>query len=557
MGKGAKMRMVSIIGVALAGVFCAALADDLAWEREREALKNKERPLIFNSDGNELIYYPTNAPITVGGFTSQRLAKYIGSRISTLIYCPWSSGFGLMSTTRAGEFFDRPINLVQGCTNAAPAFAAQGLDCLDMTVAFCRTNGMEVFVSLRVNDTHDASYLRAETKRSWLFPKWKEENPDCLFGTVKDRPKFGAWTAVDFENPKTRERMKEFVSEFVNNYDIDGIEYDFMRHGPLLKSVGQGAYATDAQLKMMTEFMMELRAITEAAGRKKGKPLLVLVRTADSLGYVKGIGIDIEAWLKAGVMDMWSVSDYFQLDYLKSNAALAHKYGVKFYSALAESRVGNQVKRLKKQGKNARMLPGRNSISSFAAEYAAAQVAGCDGVALFNLSCIWNAVNAPKLLKVDPRGTTHLNKTYFALVRGSGGYLPEMWLKNGDRFYRRSRIDPGHPLSVPTDKPFVFRMELGAENRAVASVSVKAMFAGERQVVKALSLNGKQLALESFADGVHTYACDANDLKTGFNLFAVDLDPTCGDTVSFEDFALYITPPRIDLATIPARLKGK
>ena len=35
------MRMVSIIGVALAGVFCAALADDLAWEREREALKNK------------------------------------------------------------------------------------------------------------------------------------------------------------------------------------------------------------------------------------------------------------------------------------------------------------------------------------------------------------------------------------------------------------------------------------------------------------------------------------------------------------------------------------
>ena len=69
--------------------------------------------------------------------------------------------------------------------------------------------------------------------------------------------------------------MKDFVKDFVENYDVDGIEYDFFRHGQLFKTVGWGAYATEAQLELMTEFMLELRAITEAAGRKKGKPILV------------------------------------------------------------------------------------------------------------------------------------------------------------------------------------------------------------------------------------------------------------------------------------------
>jgi hypothetical protein len=170
--------------------------------------------------------------------------------------------------------------------------------------------------------------------------------------------------------------MKEFVRDFVENYDVDGIEYDFFRHGQIFKTVGWGAYATEAQLELMTEFMLELRKITEAAGRKKGRPILVLVRTSDSLAYAKAQGIDVETWLRRRVMDIWSVSDYFQLDYLRPNAELAHKYGVKFNSALAESRVPGTFGRLKKSNKRfakAIMLPGRNSIASYAAEYAAAR----------------------------------------------------------------------------------------------------------------------------------------------------------------------------------------
>lgn len=520
---------------------------DEAWEAKREALKNRPRQLILNSDGNEVIHWKTNLPVTVGNFTAQRLELYRASSVSTVAYCPQSSGFGYMTTTRAGEFFDLPRcipELQPACLNAAPLLKAQGLDCLDLTADYCHTNAMEVFVSIRVNDTHDVGYFIPGTKppRSYLFPKWKAANPDCLFGSDSNKPPFCAWTAVDFENPKVRDYMKQFVGEFVNNYDVDGIEYDFFRHGQLFKSVGWGAYATEAQLDLMTKFMLELRAITEAAGRRKGKPILVLVRTSDSLGYAKAQGIDVEAWLRRGVMDIWSVSDYFQLDYLKPNADLAHKYGVKFNSALAESRVPGYFKRVQKSNKrlaNAILLPGRNTLESYAAEYAAAMAAGCDGISSFNLSCT-GGINKRGLLDVDPRRTKNLDKVYFALVRGSGGYRPESWVKDGGRFYRRPRIDPGILFKIPAGKPYVFHMEFGDEDWARFDMMAKAALAGGRQVVTAFAVNGKTIPLGTFAAGVHVFPLQSGDLRRGMNEFSITVDPKFGKELAFHDFAVYL-----------------
>ena len=535
-----------LAAVAVLTAFCVQ-ADDDGWEAKRAALKNRPRPLILNSDGNEVVYWKTNLPVTVGNFTAQRLQTYRGSQVSTVAYCPWSSGFGLMTTTRAGEFLDMPRcipELQPACHNAAPLLKAMGLDCLDLTADYCHTNGMEVFVSIRVNDTHDVSYFIPGTNppRSYLFPKWKDAHPDCLFGSYSNKPPLCAWSAVDFENPTVRGYMKKFVTDFVENYDVDGIEYDFFRHGQLFKTVGWGAHATEAQLKLMTDFMLELRAITEAAGRKKGKPILVLVRTSDSLAYAKAQGIDVEAWLRRGVMDIWSVSDYFQLDYLKPNAELAHKYGVKFNSALAESRVPRTFQRLKKSNKRfekAIMLPGRNSIASYAAEYAAAMAAGCDGISSFNLSCT-GGINKRGLLDVDPRQTKDLDKVYFALVRGSGGYRPESWVKDGGRFYVRPRIDPGTLFKIPAGKPYVFGIEFGDEDWERFDMVAKAALAGGQEVITELKVNGKTIAPGAFADGVHAFPLKPSDLKKGYNEFSVTVDPKFGKELTFHDFAVYL-----------------
>ena len=533
-------KTLAVVGFALsAALFSAGCAHD-RWEAERAALVNRERPLLFNADGNEMVYYPMRSPITYDGFCAQRLNGYTNSAISTLCYCPWSSGFGLMSTLRAGEFFDRPIDLNEGCTNAAPLFARElGTDALEMTSRFCRTDGREIIVSIRVNDTHDNWYFQPGTNppRSWLFPKWKEAHPDCLYGRRDGKnPPFGSWTAVDFEHPEVRAYMRAFVRDFVNNYDVDGIEFDFMRHCQIFKSVGWGAQATPAQLKLMTDFMGELRGIVEAAGRRKGRPLLVLVRTPDSIDYCRAVGIDIEAWLKAGVADIWSVSDYFQLEYWDRAVALAHRYGVKLYAALAESRVPGQVKGNAEKG--ARMLPGRNGIECFTAEYAAAMACGCDGIELFNQSCIW-PLDTRKLNAIDPRRTAGLDKVYFALVRGSGGYEPRHWLKDGMSFYRRPYVDPGKLLRIPSGRPFAADIVLGDDPAAGGQATLKLLFGARQPVVKSVSVNGLSVKLGSFKDGEHAFVLPSGSWRRGHNEFSF-LPEAAEKDVLFSDMAVYM-----------------
>ncbi len=61
-----------------------------------------------------------------------------------------------------------------------------------------------------------------------------------------NRPRYCAWTAVDFAHAAVRDHVRRFVREFLESYDIDGIEYDFFRHLQLFKTVANGADATQA-----------------------------------------------------------------------------------------------------------------------------------------------------------------------------------------------------------------------------------------------------------------------------------------------------------------------
>ena len=70
------MGIFMLIGTALCAMACLAETSaqaDAGWEAKRAALKNRPRPLILNSDGNEVVYWKTNLPVTVGNFTAQRL----------------------------------------------------------------------------------------------------------------------------------------------------------------------------------------------------------------------------------------------------------------------------------------------------------------------------------------------------------------------------------------------------------------------------------------------------------------------------------------------------
>jgi len=314
--------------------------DELRAARKRAA--HRTRRIIFNNDGNEPVYYLDEA--TEKAFLACRTTPLLGSQVDSIFYCTWSSGFSFFThDTKVGQVFDTtvnpkdPANKIGGFSkNKTREFIKQGTDPLKMMVAWCKAHSVEIFWSFRMNDTHDAW-------GAWysdpLFPQLKRDHPEWLVGSKAKRPPHGAWSAVDYGRQEIRDLAIAFIEEVCQNYGVGGIEMDFFRHPLLFKTPASGKDATADELAKMTAMARRVRQVTEREGLKRGRPILVAVRVPDSAAYCKAMGIDIEAWLAEGLIDLMAVSGYFRLNPWEVSVALGHRHGVPVYPCLSETRV--------------------------------------------------------------------------------------------------------------------------------------------------------------------------------------------------------------------------
>ena len=512
---------------------------DPAWELRRAKAVNRMRPLVYNTDGCDMLYWPTNLPTTVANFTGRRLKDALGTYVSTVSYCPQSAGFGHFTCRMAGEPLTGTVPL-PGCRNAAADFFRLGTDSLQMATEFCATNGLEVFVSVRVNDRHDSS--STPKNLSALYPKFKLEHPECIMGDLARGPRqselyrgFTGWSCVDFHQPLVRETMKRFVRELVENYEVDGIEYDFNRHFMLFRSVAVGGVATLEEVGEMTQLMRDLRAITEEAGRRRNRPVVIAMRMADSVAFDLAVGADIETWFREGLVDIWVGGGYFLLNPLPTSVEVAHRHGVKFYWSLDESRIPRHAATV-----GLPCLPGRMTKAFYAARFSAAQAAGCDGVYVFNIENEFLRTVA----SMDPRSTRGLEKVYFAVERGSGGFGPGDWLKDGGRFSRLPGLDPGRPRKMSPGETYRFEMFVGDDfgGDSPPRTTVHALVTGLKSERLSVSVNGTALSAAS-RDGID-FSADVPPgvLKSGMNEFAVSFPVDASKGATFNDFSLWVLP---------------
>jgi hypothetical protein len=290
--------------------------------------------------------------------------------------------------------------------NLLPDLAPLGTDALRVVSEHSREVGQEVFWAMRMNDTHDAS-------NPLLWPKFKEENRAFLLGTKEAPPKRGMWTAVDYGRPEVRDLARRTIAEVAANYDLDGIELDFWRHPVFFRKTAAELPVGDEERAQMSALLRDIRSDLNAAGRRRGRHILLSVKTPDSVSYCREIGLDLERWLADGSVDMLVPGGYFQLNPWSESVALARRFGVKIYACLAESRV-----------RDAAGVAARSSLEALRARALAAWAAGVDGIQMFNhfdpKSPLWRELGDPAVLRPLP-------KVYFASVQGastSRSYYP-------------------------------------------------------------------------------------------------------------------------------------
>ncbi len=440
--------MKSLVSLALAASLLLLTTPNLpaaqngATSAEREQMKqrrkeaaHRKRRVIFNNDGDDVVAF-SDAP-TAAALLKVRTAALAGSQVDAIFYCSTQS-FGMsLHNTKVGQVQTRKVGIY--AKNIVPDLIAQGTDALKIMVDFGHRHGMEVFYSMRMNDTHDANLKVPE-----MWPQFKEDHRGLLFGTPEKRPKYGAWSGVDYARPEAREQQFRTIREVCQNYDVDGIELDFFRHPILFKSHAWNRPVSEQERDMMTGLLRRVRTMTEEVSMRRGRPILIAVRVPDSVGYCKAIGLDLTRWLEEDLVDLLIAGGYFRLSPWEETVALGRTYGVPVYPSLDESRVRKDTRKV------------RNSIEAYRGRAMNCFSAGAAGIYLFNL---FNPTTPHWRELGDPQRLERLDKIYFVAVRGAA--RARSFLADGERFATAPTLTPERPAALIAQQPYKTAIAVG------------------------------------------------------------------------------------------------
>ena len=471
------------------------------YRQSRQAKLERRHAVIHNNDGNDAYQFPQDRNFSIADFLDIRSAGLKGSDVTVISYCTISSSFGQFTHhTKIGELLDRPHQR-PGRRNIVPELIRLGTDPLRVTSTFAHENGFDFYWSLRINDTHDSIHRPDRPYERWS--KLKTAHPEYLFGACGEKFPHGRWSAVDFSHAEIRDLCVQYCTEVCQNYDVDGIELDFFRHLYLFPSIARGQVATREQLDLMTGMVKQIRDMTETCGMAKSKPIVVLVRIPDSVEYCRAVGIDIETWMKQGLIDIIVGSDYFRLNPWRYLAAAGHSGGVKVYAGLSEPRVNDEHPLLKRR---------QNAV--YCARSAAAWQAGVEGIYSFNEYATRNRylseIGHVEKLK-------NKNTLYFATyVNGK----PDSYLKNGAGYATLPMLTPSNPIPL-TDHEVALEMEIGREEMAAQVALLLYARPGKAAAITA-QLNGERLQFfKSTGDGLAVYAVPQTAVKAGKNVLTL------------------------------------
>ncbi len=410
----------------------------------RAEARSRPRRILFNNDGGDTRVPERPLPRPTD-FLPLRIAPLAGTQVDTIVFDTTSGTFNRFAhRTQVAEMFFQREGRYRN--NILPDLAPLGTDSLRVVTEHARRTGQEVFWTMRMNDTHDAS-------NPLLIPRLKLDHPEWLMGSKERPPKRGLWSAVDYAQPEIRALARRVIAETAANYDLDGVALDFWRHPVFFRSTAAELPATDAERAVMTQLLRDVRADLDAAGRRRGRAILLAVKTPDSAAYCHEIGLELERWLAEGLVDLYVPGGYFQLNPWSESVALARRHGVKLYACLPESRVREPA-----------AAKERASLEVLRARALAAWSAGADGIEMFNHfnphSPLWRELGDPALLRTLP-------KTYLASVQGAAqgrGYYP------ASRHITLPTLTPDAPDRLAAGTSRTYALHVGDDLRAGAAL---------------------------------------------------------------------------------------
>lgn len=485
-----------------------------------QALRRQPRRLCYN--------YDAWAPF-LQGLSREEINKnidmFLGTQVTTVMLSP-NVGQSVTYPSQVGEMChtveitpdERAI--IHKAMGESTAEAAEGvaqlwkekrLDPFGLLVERAVAKGFETFASFRMNDVHMVSMREGQGPYTDAFYR---QNPEWRVP--------GSW-GLNYAIPEVRRHRLAQLEEMVRRYPLDGLELDFHRGLPYFpgegKSFGERAGNTaptpwsphgmrgfpeefaEGSTALMTEFVREVRQMTERVSRERGRKLLLAARVPSSLSGCRPGGLDPVAWHQAHAMDFLTVGHFLHLFFnLPIEAFRAALLGLKVYASVDHVLGGPRI--------DGYFYPRDATAEIYRGAASALFAKGADGIYLFNMFACRE--NGP-----DPKGKdwTHYEPVEVLKELGNPSTLDgrdKLYLVDS-RFeiFDRPFIDAMAtlPQEATPQVPLLVTMTIGEKHPAAQPLSLRVVTAKlPEATIIGLQVNGHSQGKGSRATQPHLFA---------------------------------------------------
>ena len=183
--------------------------------------------------------------------------------------------------------YGKPVN------NIYHNYLKNGGDIISVFIDQCRRRNQAAVISFRLNDSHHLPYADdPEGYQGLTINRFYVEHPQYRLGTKKTRDD----AVFNWLIPEVRDYKFSLIEELCQQYDIDGLELDFMRHARYFPD----DTPPQERLRIMEDFIKRVRALLDRTQRgDKYRWLGARIPLDDKLW--KNLGIDLKRWNRAGI----------------------------------------------------------------------------------------------------------------------------------------------------------------------------------------------------------------------------------------------------------------
>ncbi len=188
-------------------------------------------------------------------------------------------------------------------------YVLNGGDVVKVFIERCHLRGQAAFISFRLNDAHHKEFAdpapgdKPGSSICMSVTRFYCEHPEYR---IKPGSKRAADLVQNWAVPEVRAQKLALITELCENYDLDGLELDFLRFYSFFRT---DETIREQRCAIMTGFVKEVRLLLDRTARE-GKRRWLCARVPCYLETLDLLGLDLPAMIAAG-LDMVNASAHY------------------------------------------------------------------------------------------------------------------------------------------------------------------------------------------------------------------------------------------------------